>query len=123
MIITGSASWAGKTSPTSRRCASSRSGLSNGTTRPTATASWAAARRHKAGLVALARHPGGFPRLPLAKPRQGRYHLVRFIRSDRRLDMFGEKFELPVETTHAYVVATAVDDRRKTANPHRRRTR
>lgn len=48
------------------------------------------------------------PRLPLGKPRQGRYHLVRYIRSDRRLDMFGEKFELPVETTYTYVVATVL---------------
>ena len=48
------------------------------------------------------------PRSPLSKPRQGRYHLVRFIRSDRRLDVFGEKFLLPVEATHEYVVATVV---------------
>ena len=48
------------------------------------------------------------PRLPLGKPRQGRYHLVRYIRTDRCLDIFGEKFELPVETTSTYVVATVL---------------
>jgi hypothetical protein len=48
------------------------------------------------------------PCVPLQKPREGRYHLVRYIRSDRRLDVFGEKFEMPVETMHAYVVATVV---------------
>lgn len=46
------------------------------------------------------------PRAPLSKPRQGRYHVVRFIRSDRQLDVFGEKFEMPVEATYEYVVAT-----------------
>jgi putative transposase len=46
------------------------------------------------------------PRAPLGKPRQGRYHLIRFIRSDRQLNVFGEKFELPVEATYEYVVAT-----------------
>ena len=48
------------------------------------------------------------PRSPLNKPRQGRYHLVRFIRSDRRLDVFGEKFEMPVQATYEYVVATVI---------------
>jgi len=46
------------------------------------------------------------PRHPLSKPKEGRYHVVRFIRSDRRLDVFGERFTLPVETTYQYVVAT-----------------
>jgi hypothetical protein len=31
---------------------------------------------------------------------------VRLIRSDRRLDIFGERFRLPPEAEHAYVVAT-----------------
>ena len=48
------------------------------------------------------------PGCPLNKPKHGRYHLVRYIRSDRRLDVFGEKFELPVEATYEYVVATVV---------------
>ena len=46
------------------------------------------------------------PRVPLPKPETGTYHLVRFIRSDRRLDVFGERFLLPPEAEYAYVVAT-----------------
>lgn len=46
------------------------------------------------------------PRVPLRKPETGCYHLVRFIRSDRRLDIFGEQFLLPPEAEYAYVVAT-----------------
>lgn len=46
------------------------------------------------------------PRVPLRKPETGCYHLVRFIRSDRRLDLFGERFLLPPEAEYAYVVAT-----------------
>jgi transposase InsO family protein len=48
------------------------------------------------------------PRYPLNRPRKGRYHLVRLIRADRKLDMFGEKFEMPVEASHEYVVATVL---------------
>ena len=44
--------------------------------------------------------------MPLPKPTTGCYHLVRFIRSDRRLDVFGERFPLPPEAEYAYVVAT-----------------
>jgi hypothetical protein len=33
---------------------------------------------------------------------------VRYIRSDRRLDVFGEKFQMPIETVYEYVVATIV---------------
>jgi hypothetical protein len=46
------------------------------------------------------------PQLPLPKPEAGRYHLVRFIRSDLRLDVFGESFTLPPEVEYEYVVAT-----------------
>lgn len=46
------------------------------------------------------------PRVPLPQPEAGRYHLVRFIRSDRRLDIFGERFRLPPEAEYEYVVAT-----------------
>lgn len=46
------------------------------------------------------------PRVPLPKPERGCYHLVRFLRSDRRLDIFGERFLLPPEAEYAYVVAT-----------------
>jgi putative transposase len=46
------------------------------------------------------------PRHPLDKPEKGRYHLVRFIRSNCRLDIFGEIFLVPPETQYEYVVAT-----------------
>jgi len=46
------------------------------------------------------------PRCPLPKPHSGSYHLVRFIRSDGVLDVFGERFQLPPETAYEYVVAT-----------------
>jgi putative transposase len=46
------------------------------------------------------------PRYPLPKPESGCYHLVRFIRSDALLDVFGERFRLPPETVYEYAVAT-----------------
>lgn len=46
------------------------------------------------------------PRLPLARPERGRYHFIRFIRSDQELDIFGERFKLPPEAAHEYVQAT-----------------
>jgi len=46
------------------------------------------------------------PRHPLEKPEEGCYHLVRFIRSDCRLNIFGEMFSVPPETQYEYVVAT-----------------
>ena len=46
------------------------------------------------------------PRHPLPKPEKGCYHLVRFIRSDAVLDVFGERFRLPEETVYEYAVAT-----------------
>jgi putative transposase len=46
------------------------------------------------------------PRVPLPKPHTGRYHLVRLIRSDGLLDVFGEKFPVPPETIYEYVRAT-----------------
>ncbi|MGH7753835.1 MAG: helix-turn-helix domain-containing protein [Gemmatimonadales bacterium] len=53
------------------------------------------------------------PQVPLAKPEAGRYHLVRFIRSDRRLDVFGERFRLPPEAEYEYVVATVDVERQR----------
>jgi len=50
--------------------------------------------------------PEEAPRHPLAKPEAGRYHLVRFIRSDLRVNIFGELFSAPAETQYEYVVAT-----------------
>lgn len=46
------------------------------------------------------------PKHPLPKPESGRYHLVRFIRSDAVLDIFGEKFRVPPEVIYEYVIAT-----------------
>jgi len=53
------------------------------------------------------------PRVPLPKPATGRYHLVRFIRSDLRLDVFGERFRMPPEAEYSYVVATVDVDRER----------
>jgi putative transposase len=47
-------------------------------------------------------HP---PKHPLDKPEEGCYHVVRFIRSDCRLNIFGEMFSAPPETQYEYVVA------------------
>jgi putative transposase len=46
------------------------------------------------------------PKHPMEKPEDGRYHLVRFIRSDCRLNIFGEMFPAPPQTQYEYVVAT-----------------
>ncbi len=46
------------------------------------------------------------PRHRLKKPLTGRYHLVRFIRADRKLNIFGELFPVPPRLEHEYVVAT-----------------
>jgi transposase InsO family protein len=46
------------------------------------------------------------PKHPLDKPEEGHYHLVRLIRSECRLDVFGETFAAPPETQYEYVVAT-----------------
>ena len=36
----------------------------------------------------------------------GYIHLIRFIRSDCRLGIFGEKFKLPKKVKYEYVIAT-----------------
>ena len=46
------------------------------------------------------------PRHPLKKPTHGKYHVVRLIRSDCRLDVFGEKFKVPKQLQYEYVVGT-----------------
>jgi hypothetical protein len=46
------------------------------------------------------------PELPLGRPAYGRYHLIRFVRSDRILDIFGERHRLPAVATYEYVKAT-----------------
>lgn len=53
------------------------------------------------------------PQVPLPKPHMGRYHLLRFIRSDGRLDVFGEKFPMPPETIYEYVRATVDVERQR----------
>jgi hypothetical protein len=50
--------------------------------------------------------PTEAPRYPLPKPTTGRYHLVRFIRSNLVLDIFGERFKMPCEAAYEYAVAT-----------------
>ena len=50
--------------------------------------------------------PTAAPRCPLPKPTTGRYHLVRFIRSNLVLDIFGERFNMPSEAAYEYAVAT-----------------
>jgi putative transposase len=46
------------------------------------------------------------PQYPIPKPEAGRYHFIRFIRSDARLDIFSEVFHVPSETIYEYVRAT-----------------
>ncbi len=40
----------------------------------------------------------------------GEIHLVRFIRSDRVLDIFGEHFQMPKDVVYEYVVATILTE-------------
>ena len=40
------------------------------------------------------------PKHRLRRPETGRYHLVRLIRSNRKLDIFGELFPVPAETEY-----------------------
>jgi transposase InsO family protein len=53
------------------------------------------------------------PRYPLSKPDHGRYHLVRFVRSDGLLDVFGETFRAPPEATYEYVRLTVDVERQR----------
>jgi len=46
------------------------------------------------------------PQQPLPKPETGYYHVVRFIRSDALLNLFGETFPMPPEVIYEYVWAT-----------------
>jgi transposase InsO family protein len=46
------------------------------------------------------------PKHPLNKPEEGFYNVVRFIRSDCRLNIFSEMFSVPPEAQYEYVVAT-----------------
>ena len=42
----------------------------------------------------------------IKKPEIGRYHVVRLIRNDLRINIFGECFAVPTETYREYVTAT-----------------
>lgn len=46
------------------------------------------------------------PKYPLKKPKVGKYHLVRFIRSNLKLNIFGELFAVSPELQYEYIVAT-----------------
>lgn len=46
------------------------------------------------------------PQHRLNKPTTGRYHLVRLIRRDMKINIFGELFHVPPELMYEYVVAT-----------------
>ena len=46
------------------------------------------------------------PRSRMKKPVTGKYHLVRLIRSDGQINIFGELFRVPPELVYEYVVAT-----------------
>jgi len=53
------------------------------------------------------------PKHPLKKPTHGKYHVVRLIRGDGRLDVFGEKFKVPKHLQYEYVVGTVNVRRQK----------
>lgn len=46
------------------------------------------------------------PEHRIRKPETGRYHVVRLIRSDLKINIFGERFPVPPEAYLEYVVAT-----------------
>jgi len=46
------------------------------------------------------------PRYRQKKPTTGKYHLVRLIRSNEQINIFGELFRVPPELVYEYVVAT-----------------
>ena len=51
-------------------------------------------------------NPDDKPQQRLEKPETGRYHLVRLIRRDLKLNILGELFSVPPEVKLEYVVAT-----------------
>jgi hypothetical protein len=53
------------------------------------------------------------PKHPLEKPTHGKYHVVRLIRSDCRLNLFGEMFKVPQKLQYEYVVGTVNVRRQK----------
>lgn len=63
-------------------------------------------------VLAAAKKPLRFPakerppQLPLPKPETGYYHVVRFIRGNALLSLFGETFPMPSEAVYEYVWST-----------------
>lgn len=49
--------------------------------------------------------PSRYYQIPEALPRRGRIEVLRLIRSDRILNLFGEKLVMPEDTVYQYVVA------------------
>lgn len=64
------------------------------------------------------RFPKGKIPKKLQKPLKGKYHVIRFIRSDLRLNIFGEKFSMPAELKYEYIKAT-IDVKTETLNLYR----
>jgi hypothetical protein len=62
--------------------------------------------------------PEGNAEPKIEKPRQGKYHVIRFIRNGLILDVFGEKFAMPGEVKYEYVKAT-VDVRKELLQVYR----
>lgn len=50
--------------------------------------------------------PNRMPRYPIKKPVSGKYHVVRFIRGNLKLNIFGEQFNMHPDLQYEYVVAT-----------------
>ena len=49
-------------------------------------------------------------KLDLSYLEDGQIHLIRFIRSDCRMDVFGEKFTLPASVKYEYVIASILTE-------------
>lgn len=50
--------------------------------------------------------PNQLPKYPIKKPESGKYHVVRFIRGNLKLNIFGEQFKVHPDLQYEYVVAT-----------------
>ncbi len=83
--------------------------MNSGTTAVTVTARSEAKHRLKVLSKELGTPIPDVDRIPgvwREKPEIGRYHLVRLIRSDLRINIFNELFPVPPELEYEYVVAT-----------------